>query len=187
MALARRKNVRIDRMKRPITIHVFSDPLNRRRGQLRIGSLTIPCALGRSGVIAAKREGDGGTPQAVLRPVAVYFRADQCRDRAFALPARPIRPMDGWCDDTRSHRYNQRIPLPNTLSHENLWRSDHLYDIVIETDWNRRPAIRGRGSAIFIHLARPNFSPTEGCIALDKKGMRLLLPLMRLTTKLVVH
>ncbi len=185
--MARRKDVRIDRMTKPITIHVFSDPLNRRRGLLRIGALTLHCAMGRSGVITAKREGDGGTPHAVLHPVAVYFRADRWRDRAFALPSRPIAQLDGWCDDVGSHRYNQRIQLPSGLSHENLWRSDRLYDIVIETDWNRRPAIRGRGSAIFIHLVRPNFSPTEGCIALDKKGMRLLLPLLHRRTRLIVH
>jgi len=172
--------------KRPL-VQLFTHPTNRQRGILCCGSLKFPCAIGRSGVISFKREGDGGTPRAILRPVAIYFRQDRWLDRRFALPFKTISPSDGWCDDVTSLRYNRAITLPSAQSHENLWRQDDLYDVVIETDWNRRPAIRGRGSAIFIHLARPHFTPTEGCIALDRKGLKLLLPLLRRSTRLVIQ
>jgi len=173
-------------VKRP-PIYLFTHPTDRRRGILCYGALKLPCALGRSGVVSFKREGDGGTPYATLRPVRIYFRRDRWQDRQFALPYSAISPHDGWCDDVTSPRYNRAITLPSAQSHETLWRQDHLYDVVIETDWNRNPAIRGRGSAIFIHLARPLYTPTEGCIALDRKGLKLLLPLLRPLTRIVVH
>ncbi len=169
------------------TVHLYHHPTDHQRGILRLGPITLPCALGRAGSVTRKREGDGGTPRAVLRPVAVYFRSDQWRTRSFALPAKSITPNDGWCDDALSHRYNRLIRRPSRFSHETLWRQDRLYDIVIETDWNRRPATRGRGSAIFIHLARDGFTPTEGCIALDRKGMELLLPRLHAKARLIIH
>ena len=168
------------------SIRVFRSPLVRHRGLIVSGALRAPCALGRSGVRANKREGDGATPRAVLKPKAIYFRQDRWRTRPGALPLVRIKRQSGWCDDVRSHRYNRPIDLPCAVSHETLWREDGLYDIVIETDWNRRPAIRGRGSAIFIHLARPGFGPTEGCIALDRKTMALLLSRMGPSTRIHV-
>lgn len=174
-------------MRQQTTVHVYHHPTDRQRGILQVGSLTLPCALGRSGRVTQKREGDGGTPRTVLRPVAVYFRPDQRLTRCFALPSKAISPQDGWCDDVTSHRYNRLIRRPSRFSHEVLWRQDRLYDIVVETNWNRRPAIRGRGSAIFIHLARDGFKPTEGCIALDRKGMKLLLPHLHAKTHLILH
>ncbi len=167
--------------------HLFSRIGQRHLGLMRIGNLSLPCAIGRSGIVTQKREGDGATPRTMLRPVAIYFRPDQSRRRGFVLPAKAITQMSGWCDDPRSPRYNRPIKLPSSLSHEKLWREDSLYDIVIETDWNRRPAIRGRGSAIFIHLARPGFKPTEGCIAFDRKGMKLFLSLLRMNMRIHIH
>ena len=174
-------------MARPNAIHLYAHPSNPCRGVLTIGALSLPCALGRSGRVSRKREGDGATPRNVLRPIKVYYRADQWPDRAFALPHKVIRQNDGWCDDVASPRYNRLISLPSPLSHERLWRDDAVYDVVIETDWNHKPAIRGLGSAIFIHLARPGFKPTEGCIALDKKSMNLLLPKLNHSTRFIVH
>jgi L,D-peptidoglycan transpeptidase YkuD (ErfK/YbiS/YcfS/YnhG family) len=168
-----------------IELHPCVD--DRRRAVLRIGSLTLPCAIGRSGSVIFKREGDGGTPRGILRPVMIYFRPDQWRTRRFRLPAKPIHRGLGWCDDMHAPRYNREIPLPSPYSHEKLWREDHVYDIVIETDWNRRPAKPGRGSAIFIHLARSGFLPTEGCIALDRKSMGLLLSTLGPTTRIRIH
>jgi L,D-peptidoglycan transpeptidase YkuD (ErfK/YbiS/YcfS/YnhG family) len=123
----------------------------------------------------SKREGDGATPRALLRPVVIHVKRGTGFTICGGLPARTIRPCDGWCDDPRSRRYNKPITLPSSESHERMWREDGLYDCVIETDWNRRPAIRGRGSAIFLHIARPGFAPTEGCIAFSRKGMKLVL------------
>ena len=168
-------------------VHVFPRINQKHRGIVRIGNLTLPCALGRSGIITQKREGDGATPRGKLRAVAVYFRLDRLPLRHFGLPAKPITKHDGWCDDPRYRRYNRPVQLPSSWSHEALWRDDHLYDIIIETSWNRRPAVRGRGSAIFIHLARPGFLPTEGCIALDRKGIQLLLSHLTINTHIRIH
>jgi L,D-peptidoglycan transpeptidase YkuD (ErfK/YbiS/YcfS/YnhG family) len=168
-------------------IHLFPQPSQPQKAILRIGSMLVPCAIGKSGTTARKREGDGATPRGILRPVMIYFRPDQKRPTRLALPAKPIRRDRGWCDDPASPRYNREITLPDRCSHEVLWRDDRLYDIVIETDWNRRPAKRGRGSAIFIHYGRPGRTPTEGCIALDPKGMKLFLSVLRKSTRLFIH
>ncbi len=153
---------------------VVARPSDRTKGEVVIGTLRIPCALGRSGPKRRKREGDGATPRALLKPVAIFVRPGPFRPRT-RLPVGTIRRSDGWCDDVRSFRYNKRVALPFAGSHERMWREDRLYDVVIDTDWNRVPAVRGGGSAIFIHIAREGFRPTEGCIALSPKGMRSLL------------
>ena len=90
-------------------------------------------------------------------------------------PLARIRPGHGWCDDPADRRYNTLVPLPCRSSHEEMWRADHLYDVVIDIDWNRGPAVRGRGSAIFLHLARPGFEPTAGCVAVETRMIRRLL------------
>ena len=92
------------------------------------------------------------------------------------LPLRPIRPGDGWCDDPRDRTTTGRSRCPTRPAAKRLWRADALYDIVVELDWNRRPAVRGRGSAIFLHVARAGFRPTEGCVAIRIADLRRLLP-----------
>ncbi len=168
-------------------IRVIARPLNRRQGLLRAGGLTFRCALGRGGVSHAKREGDGATPAGRFRLRRLWLRPDSKLPRLSALPLRLTRPDDGWCDDSGHHRYNRPVPLPFPASHERMWRDDSLYDAVIEIGWNDRPAIRGRGSAIFFHLARPGFTPTEGCVAVDRKAMRRLLPLIGPRTRIVIR
>ena len=162
------------------------NPLDRTKAMLEGGGLKLRCAIGRSGVITRKREGDGGTPRATLTPLRIYVRRDEWRSRGFDLPSYAIQGDMGWCDDVTSSRYNRLIRRPFALSHEKLWREDHLYDIVIETDWNAQPAIRGLGSAIFIHLARPGLKPTEGCIALSRKDMGLFLRCLNRRTKIII-
>ncbi len=144
----------------------------------------FPCALGRGGVSHAKREGDGATPAGRFHLRRLWLRPDSQWPRRSALPLRLTRPDDGWCDDSGHRRYNRPVLLPFAASHERMWRDDSLYDAVIEIGWNDRPAIRGRGSAIFFHLARPGFTPTEGCVAVDRKAMRRLLPLIGPRTRI---
>jgi L,D-peptidoglycan transpeptidase YkuD (ErfK/YbiS/YcfS/YnhG family) len=173
---------------RPSTvIHVHPRPGDRRRGWIVAGAWRAPCALGRGGVSRRKREGDGATPAGPLRPLQAFWRADRTRRPRTALRMRPIRPGDGWCDDARHPRYNHPVPLPFPAGHERLWREDGVYDVVVDLDWNRRPAVKGRGSAIFLHLARPGFTPTEGCIAVSASTMRRLMPLLRPGTTIRVH
>jgi L,D-peptidoglycan transpeptidase YkuD (ErfK/YbiS/YcfS/YnhG family) len=156
-------------------IRVRRSPGQRSRGLVLAGGQVIPCALGRSGVTRRKREGDGASPAAVLRPLQLFYRADRLRRPRTDLPVRRLRPLDGWCDDPAHSSYNRPVLLPFSASHEQMWREDRLYDLIVDLDWNRRPARRGHGSAIFMHVARPGLLPTEGCIALPAPALLRLL------------
>ncbi|RVV96670.1 hypothetical protein EKE94_17470 [Mesobaculum littorinae] len=124
----------------------------------------LPCTIGRGGVVTTKREGDGGTPAGTWRIEACLYRPD--RMPAPAPWARPIGPRDLWSDDPADPNYNGPVQAPHAYSHERLRRGDALYDLILVTDWNRHPAGRGRGSAIFLHRWRGPARPTEGCIAM---------------------
>jgi L,D-peptidoglycan transpeptidase YkuD (ErfK/YbiS/YcfS/YnhG family) len=156
-------------------ITLFSSPRERHRGLLRCGSLALPCALGRSGVTHLKREGDGATPAGRHRLLSLYHRGDRLLRPPTPLPLRPMRKNDSWCEDASHGRYNRPIRLPSSAGHETMWRADDLYDIVGVLDWNFRPLVRRRGSAIFLHLCRPGYQPTAGCIALRLPDLRRLL------------
>ena len=145
------------------------------RGTLRVGDLRFPCALGRSGCTARKREGDGATPIGQWRLRAVLYRPDRLRRPRTALPVRAIRRRDGWCDAPADRNYNRPVRLPYPASAERLWREDALYDLLVVLDYNERPRARGRGSAIFMHVAKSGYAPTEGCIALARPHLARLL------------
>jgi L,D-peptidoglycan transpeptidase YkuD (ErfK/YbiS/YcfS/YnhG family) len=144
-------------------------------GFIDMGGWRLACALGRTGAKVLKREGDGATPVGVWRLIGVLFRPDRGPRPVTGLPVRPLRPDDGWCDAAGDRRYNRLVRHPYPASAERLWRQDQLYDIVVVLDHNRRPRLRGRGSAIFIHVARDGFGPTEGCVALRAGDLRRLL------------
>lgn len=108
----------------------------------------------------------------------VLFRADREPRPATRLPVRALRADDGWCDDPEDRNYNRRVRLPYPASHEVLARSDELYDLLVVLDWNVRPRVRYRGSAIFLHLARADLAPTAGCIAVSRWALRRLLRAM---------
>jgi L,D-peptidoglycan transpeptidase YkuD (ErfK/YbiS/YcfS/YnhG family) len=156
-------------------ITVISLPREPHRGLVRCGPLLLKCALGRSGVTHLKREGDGATPAGRLRLLSLILRPDRGPPPRSALAARVMRPDDGWCEDETSGRYNRQIRLPASDGHETMWRGDNLYDVLGVLDWNLSPRVRGRGSAIFLHLARPGYGPTAGCIALCRRDITLLL------------
>jgi L,D-peptidoglycan transpeptidase YkuD (ErfK/YbiS/YcfS/YnhG family) len=130
---------------------------------------------------SVKREGDGATPIAAMRVVAGWFRADRMPRPQSALLLEPIGPCDGWCDAPADANYNCPVRLPFPASHEIMMRDDRLYDVCLVLDWNLPPFGRKRhgGSAIFMHIARPGFPPTEGCIAVAPATMRWLLPRIR--------
>jgi L,D-peptidoglycan transpeptidase YkuD (ErfK/YbiS/YcfS/YnhG family) len=144
-------------------------------GLLRMGRLVVRCAIGRGGARADKCEGDGATPIGLLPLRRVLYRADRVAAPACAVPVEPIGPADGWCDDPAHADYNRPVTLPHPARHERLWREDPLYDIIGVLGWNDAPVVKGRGSAIFLHLARPDLSPTEGCIALPERELRQVL------------
>jgi L,D-peptidoglycan transpeptidase YkuD (ErfK/YbiS/YcfS/YnhG family) len=145
------------------------------RGVLLAGPLALPAALGRSGIRANKREGDGATPRGRFRLVRLWWRADRALRPPTGLPARRIAPVDAWCEDPGDRRYNRPIRLGPGQSGDRLTRTDQLYDLLIELDHNARPRVAGRGSAVFIHVARPGFAPTAGCVALTRAALHRLL------------
>ena len=158
-----------------------------RRGWLTAGGRTVPVALGRGGILANKREGDGGTPRGIFRPRQLWWRADRhARPRTF-LPVRAIRPEDAWCEDPGDRHYNQPVRLERDRGGDRLRRDDHLYDFIVEIDHNTHPRIAGRGSAVFLHLARANFGPTAGCVAMTKSAMLRLLQRLGPETKIVIE
>lgn len=140
-----------------------------------MGRLVLRCAIGRGGARADKSEGDGATPIALLPLRRVLYRADRVAAPADAVAVEPIGPDDGWCDDPAHADYNRPVSLPHPGRHERLWREDALYDIVGVLGWNDAPVVTGRGSAIFLHVARADLAPTEGCIALPEREVRAVL------------
>jgi L,D-peptidoglycan transpeptidase YkuD (ErfK/YbiS/YcfS/YnhG family) len=157
-----------------------------RRGWLTAGEQVVPVALGRGGIRANKREGDGGTPKGIFRPRQVWWRADRHpRPRTF-LPVRAISPKDAWCEDPSSRHYNQPVRLDRAHGGDRLTRDDALYDFIVEIDHNTSPRIAGRGSAVFLHLARADFSPTAGCVSMTKAAMLQLLRRLGPETKIVI-
>jgi len=149
--------------------------------------LTLPVALGRGGIKANKREGDGGTPRGNFRLRQLWWRADKHPRPTTSLPVQRISPDDGWCEDPADRRYNRPIKVPADANADQLARKDNLYDFIIEIDHNTRPRVAGRGSAVFIHAARQGFAPTAGCIALEIKTLRRILARLSPRTRIVVE
>ena len=168
-------------------IHVRRRPNRHSQGWLMAGYRVFRVALGRSGPKASKREGDGATPVGRFRPVRLWWRADRvARPRVF-LPVRRIGPSDAWCEDPQDRRYNRAFYRSANEPGDRLQRTDGLYDLIIEIDHNARPRVAGRGSAVFIHVAREGFAPTAGCIALRKNDLLQLLSRLSANTRIVVH
>ena len=167
-------------------IIVRRKPGERSKGLLTFGGRTHVCALGKAGISAFKREGDGATPMGSMRIVSGYFRTEGVKLRSAGLPLARIRSDNGWCDAVGDRNYNRPVKLPYPASCESMKRADSLYDLVLVMDYNLRPRVQRGGSAIFFHIARDRLTPTEGCIALPKDVMVRLLPLLSARTMLTV-
>lgn len=144
------------------------------------------CALGAGGVREDKVEGDAATPAGEFPLRRIYFRNDRLVLPKVRLPARPIARHDGWCDDPHSPTYNRLVRIPNDYSHEKMWREDGLYDAVVVVGYNDDPPEGEWGSAIFLHMARNDMSPTHGCIAFARQDLLELLALIGPETRLRV-
>lgn len=168
-------------------ITVRRKPGDHCRGILAAGPLRMPCALGRSGTTIFKREGDGATPVASMVLVELWHRGGRMERPKSRLPTRRVRPgVDGWCDAPKHAAYNRHVRLPFPASAESLARDDRLYDVVIVLDWNLARRARGVGSAIFFHIAKEYYRPTEGCVAISPADMRRLAPYLSPRTRLTV-
>jgi L,D-peptidoglycan transpeptidase YkuD (ErfK/YbiS/YcfS/YnhG family) len=178
------KTILRDRPAREIIIRTAAG--NRQRGWLWLHGRAIPVALGRGGILTDKREGDGATPRGVFHPIRLWWRDDRHARPRTALPVRRITAADAWSEDPADRRYNQPIRIANNEAGDRLMREDHLYDFIIEIDHNTRPRIPGRGSAVFLHLARDNFAPTAGCVGMTREAMLRLLARLGPETRIVI-
>ena len=167
----------------PVEISVSPD------GMLRVGDDTFRCALGVNGVIEAKdkTEGDGKTPAGRWRLRYVMYRADHRPCPRTKLPVTTISFADGWCDDPAHRDYNCPVRLPFDASHEKLWRDDNVYNIVVVLGHNDDPPVPGKGSAIFMHVAKPDYSGTEGCVALSEPDLETVLRLATYDTYITIN
>ncbi|KAB7742347.1 L,D-transpeptidase family protein [Parvibaculum sedimenti] len=172
-----------------MNIHVTALP-GRQQGVLRFGGEDFPCALGRSGIVTDKREGDGGTPVGSFALRELFFRPDRLAKPATILASKPIAADDGWCDASGDVAYNRPVKLPYPASAETLWREDHLYDLIVPLGYNDDPVRPGAGSAIFFHLAKEDGSglaATEGCVALRLADMLHVLAHVTPETRMIVE
>ena len=144
------------------------------------------CAVGRNGLTRNKVEGDHKTPIGEFKFEKIYYRADKLGDMNFNLPSKAISKIDGWCDDPKSKLYNQFIQFPFDASAETLYRSDDLYDVLCVINYNTYPTVPGKGSAIFLHICKPNFEGTEGCVAIEKKNIIELVKRIDSDTKIII-
>ena len=174
-------------MTRPsVKLRVLTLSARASKGVLALGELRFPCSLGRSGTSFLKREGDGASPRGSWQLRRVFYRADRLLPPRTGLKPQAMRASDGWCETVGDRNYNRLVKIPYATSHETLARTDHLYDIVIETSHNERPRVQGHGSAVFFHLRRPDGGPTAGCIAVSLRDMRIILRHVGPKTKLVI-
>jgi L,D-peptidoglycan transpeptidase YkuD (ErfK/YbiS/YcfS/YnhG family) len=159
----------------------------KKKGYLQYKNFKFPCALGKAGIGKKKIEGDNITPKGNFRIVKVYYRKDRIKKIHTKFMLIQIKKNMGWCSDPRSKNYNQQIELPTKFNHEKLYRKDTLYDIILFISYNINPIIKNKGSAIFIHIAKKNYKPTAGCIALKKEDLIKLLGLIKKNTKIYIN
>ncbi len=175
------------RRKTFLAIRVRARPGQRTGGVLLAGRLAVPVVLGRAGIRADKREGDGATPRGRFRLVRLWWRADRLPRPPTLLPVRRITPDLAWCEVTGDRRYNRPFRRSASEPGDRLWREDSLYDLVIEIDHNTRPRVAGRGSAVFLHVARGDRTATAGCVSLDADDLRRLLAALGPKTRIMIH
>jgi L,D-peptidoglycan transpeptidase YkuD (ErfK/YbiS/YcfS/YnhG family) len=167
-------------------VHVRAIRPSSPKGVLILGHMTIPCAIGHAGMRVLKREGDGATPIGRWRFGQLFWRPDRRGVPVSSLPSTPLTPEMGWCDAPADRNYNRPVTLPYPAGHEELWRKDGLYDVVVTLSHNTCPLIRGHGSAVFFHLASQDLKPTAGCIAVRGEDVARVLRHIGPQTLLVV-
>ena len=147
----------------------------------------LRCSIGKRGISIKKREGDKKTPKGEFRLKYILYRKDRIFKLKTKLKKIPINKKMGWCDDPNSDQYNKIINYPFKFSAEKLWKKENIYDIIIIIDYNLNPVIKNKGSAIFLHIAKKKYQPTNGCIAVNKKNIRLITSTLNKKTKLKIY
>jgi len=158
----------------------------KKSGHLKYKNFKFRCSLGKNGIKKKIKEGDKITPRGIFQVKKLYYRADRIKKIITSIKKIKIKKNVGWCDDFKSANYNKEIKLPSKFSHEKLYRKDHLYDLVVVINYNMNPIIKKRGSAIFIHIERNNYQPTQGCIGLKKKHLLTILKNIKKNEKIKI-
>ena len=156
-------------------------------GYLKYKNFKLKCALGKSGIGNKKTEGDNITPKGNFRILKIYYRKDRLKKLSSKYKLIEITKNMGWCDDSKSKKYNQLIKLPTKYGHENLYRRDNIYDLILVLNYNMKPIIKNKGSAIFIHVAKKKYKKTAGCIALKKVDLIYLVEEIKRNTKVIIN
>jgi L,D-peptidoglycan transpeptidase YkuD (ErfK/YbiS/YcfS/YnhG family) len=180
-----RRSVRPAKTRKKLIVRAISAAS--KRGSLQLGPFHMPCAIGRGGVKALKREGDGATPRGRYPLRCVLYKPGMVTKPRTALDLRAVRMTDGWCDSPSDRNYNRSVTLPYPRSAERLWRPDGIYDVIVVLGYNDVPRIRNRGSAVFMHIARPGFPSTDGCIALRERDLRRVLGVVPRASEIVIE
>ena len=147
----------------------------------------IKCSIGKRGISKKKVEGDKKTPAGVFKIKSVLYRKDRIKILKTKINKLIIKRNMGWCDDSKSKMYNKLVKLPYKFSAEKLWLNNHTYDVIIILNYNLKPIITNKGSAIFLHIAKKNYSPTNGCVAISKKNIKILLNVINKNSKLIIN
>jgi L,D-peptidoglycan transpeptidase YkuD (ErfK/YbiS/YcfS/YnhG family) len=156
-------------------------------GYLKYKNFKFRCSLGKAGIKKKTKEGDQVTPKGIFKVIKIYYRKDKIKKIISPIKKIQIKKNIGWCDDPKSDLYNQQIKLPSKFSCEKLYRKDGLYDIILVLNYNTSPIVKKKGSAIFIHIAKRKFKPTEGCIGLKKNDLIKLLKKIKKNTKIKIN
>ena len=156
-------------------------------GHLKYKNLKFKCSLGKAGIGEKMKEGDKITPKGTYEIVAIYYRSDRIKKISSKFKLIKIKKNMGWCDDPKSKKYNQLIKLPNMYRHEKLYRKDNVYDLILALNYNMRPIMKNKGSAIFIHIANKNYKSTAGCIGLKKTHLINLVKKIKKNTKVLIN
>jgi L,D-peptidoglycan transpeptidase YkuD (ErfK/YbiS/YcfS/YnhG family) len=158
----------------------------KKSGYLLFKNYKFKCAIGKNGIKKKIKEGDNITPKGVFKLIKIYYRTDRIKNLKTNIKKIKIKKNTAWCDDYESKFYNKEIKLPSRHSYESFYRKNHIYDLIVVINYNTKPIIKNKGSAIFIHIAEKKFNPTQGCIALKKKDLLLLLSKIKKETKIKI-
>ena len=156
----------------------------KKSGYLKYKNFKFRCALGKGGIKQKEREGDFITPKGKFKLIKIYYRSDRIKKISSVLKKIKIKKNMGWCDDVSSNYYNKQIKINKKISHEKLHRKDNVYDIIVVLNYNLNPIIKGKGSAIFLHVAKKNYNKTQGCIALKKNELLSLVSKIKKNTQI---
>jgi L,D-peptidoglycan transpeptidase YkuD (ErfK/YbiS/YcfS/YnhG family) len=158
----------------------------KKSGYLKYKNFRFRCAIGKAGIGGKIKEGDNVTPKGIFKITKIYYRADRIKYIKTNIRKFKIKRDMGWCDDPKSKFYNMQIKLPNKYSYEKLYRNDNLYDLIAVLNYNTRPILKNKGSAIFIHISNNSYKKTAGCIALKKKNLIYILSKIKKNTKIKI-